>query len=112
MKNTIMEDKLKFPILRIELDALLQEGGDELYEYLQEHFNKEVGDGNMNNNGWSYIPPTTKEAYYYRKLFCNLFGEHRQQVIPSYWQPKWSSDGSVVKEYMDPSARVLPVYQH
>ena len=30
-----MEDKLKFPILRIELVALLEEGAEELYQYLQ-----------------------------------------------------------------------------
>ena len=34
MKNT--EDKLNFPILRIELDAVTFDGGDELYDYLQE----------------------------------------------------------------------------
>jgi len=51
----------------------------------------------------------TKEAYYYRKVFCEIFGESRQRVIPGYWQPKWSADGEV-KEYMDPSARILDVY--
>jgi hypothetical protein len=39
---TNMEDKLEFPILRIELDALLQEGGDELYKYLHEHQGIEI----------------------------------------------------------------------
>lgn len=58
---------------------------------------------------YPYCTPVTKEAYYYRKVFCELFGEHRQTVIPGYWQPKWSASG-VVKEYMDPSARVLGVY--
>lgn len=37
-----MEDKLKFPILRIELDALLEEGAEELYQYLQEHQGIEI----------------------------------------------------------------------
>jgi len=59
-----------------------------------------------------YCTPTTKEAYYYRRVFCEVFGEHRQGIIPGYWQPKWSADGKKVTEYMDPSARVLDIYQH
>ena len=58
---------------------------------------------------YPYCTPTTKEAYYYRKVFCEIFGELRQNIIPGYWQPKWSADG-VVKEYIDPSARTLNVY--
>jgi len=59
---------------------------------------------------YPYCTPTTKEAYYYRKVFCAYFGEHRQSVIPGYWQPKWSANGQEVKGYIDPSARVLSVY--
>jgi asparagine synthase (glutamine-hydrolysing) len=60
---------------------------------------------------YPYHTPQTKEAYYYRRVFCEIFGERRQQVIPGYWQPKWSSSGKEVTEYIDPSARVLDVYQ-
>jgi asparagine synthase (glutamine-hydrolysing) len=60
---------------------------------------------------YPYCTPTTKEAYYYRKVFCRWFGAHRQEVIPGYWQPKWSSNGVEVKGYIDPSARVLDVYE-
>ena len=60
---------------------------------------------------YPYCTPTTKEAYYYRKLFCEEIGAHRQTVIPGYWQPKWSADGKEVTAYIDPSARVLDVYQ-
>jgi len=56
-----------------------------------------------------YCTPQTKEAYYYRKVFCEIFGEIRQNVIPGYWQPKWSASGEVTG-YIDPSARVLGVY--
>jgi asparagine synthase (glutamine-hydrolysing) len=59
---------------------------------------------------YPYCTPKTKEAYYYRRVFCEVFGEHRQEIIPGYWQPKWSTDGKKVTEYMDPSARVLSVY--
>mgnify|MGYP003974050681 FL=1 len=34
----------------------------------------------------------------------------RDNIIPNYWQPKWDKDGNEIKEYMDPSARVLEVY--
>jgi asparagine synthase (glutamine-hydrolysing) len=57
-----------------------------------------------------YCTPQTKEAYYYRKKFVELFGEAAQKVIPGYWQPRWSADGKEVTEYIDPSARVLEVY--
>lgn len=58
-----------------------------------------------------YYTPQTKEAYYYRTLFVNEFGDRRQTVIPGYWQPKWSSDGKEVIDYVDPSARILGVYR-
>ena len=57
-----------------------------------------------------YCTPQTKEAYYYRKVFCEIFGASRQTVIPGYWQPKWSASGQEVTGYIDPSARVLGVY--
>lgn len=60
---------------------------------------------------YSYCTPQTKEAYYYRKKFVELFGEASQKVIPGYWQPKWSADGKEITEYIDPSARVLDVYK-
>ena len=59
---------------------------------------------------YPYCTPTTKEAYFYRKVFCEEIGSHRQQVIPGYWQPKWSANGKEVMGYIDPSARTLTVY--
>jgi len=59
---------------------------------------------------YPYCTPKTKEAFYYRKVFCEIFGESRQQVIPGYWQPKWTVEKKEVTEYVDPSARVLEVY--
>jgi asparagine synthase (glutamine-hydrolysing) len=53
----------------------------------------------------------TKEAYYYRKIFCEMFGDNRVNIIPGYWQPKWNKDGEEIKEYIDPSARVLDIYK-
>ncbi len=83
------------------------------FQIIQEWVEDKVTDDEMKNASekYPYCTPKTKEAYYYRTLFCEIFGEHRQKVIPGYWQPKWSSDGSVVTEYMDPSARVLSIYK-
>ena len=60
---------------------------------------------------YPHCPPTTKEAYYYRRLFCESIGANRQTIIPAYWQPKWSADGKEVTSYVDPSARTLTVYE-
>ena len=54
--------------------------------------------------------PQTKEAYFYRKVFCEVFGKHRQSILPAYWQPRWNKDGQEVTQYVDPSARTLSVY--
>lgn len=54
--------------------------------------------------------PQTKEAYYYRSIFCREFGECRQEILPAYWQPRWNKEGQEVTQYVDPSARTLSVY--
>lgn len=52
------------------------------------------------------------EADYYRKLFTDVFQPAFTNIIPKYWQPKWIDDkGTVPEDYVDPSARVLAVYQ-
>lgn len=50
--------------------------------------------------------PMTKESYYYRKLFVEMFGKSNINVINGYWMPKWSGNIN------DPSARVLNVYKN
>lgn len=50
------------------------------------------------------------EQEYYKKKFIEFFGENRVDVLPHYWQPKWDSNGEV-KDYIDPSARTLNVYE-
>jgi asparagine synthase (glutamine-hydrolysing) len=59
---------------------------------------------------YPYCTPQTKEAFYYRKIFCQFFSKDRQEIIPDYWQPKWNAQGKEVTEYIDPSARVLSIY--
>ena len=59
----------------------------------------------ISSSNYSYNPPQTKEALYYRHIFESYFGEQCSHVIPHYWMPNWVSD-----KIKDPSARVLDVY--
>jgi asparagine synthase (glutamine-hydrolysing) len=74
------------------------------YKYLKEHFDKEISDGNYTNNEWSYLPPVTKEAYYYRYIFECLLPSRCSRVLPHYWLPSWCG------EVNEPSATILPCY--
>ncbi len=78
------------------------------FQIIQEHIDQLVPDEEFQSNKWNC---PTKESYYYRKVFCEFFGEERCNIIPHYWQPKWNSDGQVIEKYIDPSARVLNIYK-
>jgi len=82
------------------------------FEIIQAWVEDKVTDEELSTAATTYphCPPTTKEAYYYRRLFCESVGANRQTIIPAYWQPKWSADGKEVTGYVDPSARTLTVY--
>jgi asparagine synthase (glutamine-hydrolysing) len=82
------------------------------YQIIQDYINTEVSDEEFLNNKWKC---PTKEAYYYMKIFVELFEEKRMEIIPHYWQAKFKEDGSVVDfyesfSYSDPSARTLQIY--
>ena len=79
------------------------------FQIIQEYVELLVSDKDLENayNIYPYCTPQTKEAFYYRRVFCEFFGENRQTIIPHYWQPKWNADGEEVTEYVDPSARTL-----
>lgn len=83
------------------------------YEIIQEKCEESISDEALEKCKWLHHKPPTKEAYYFRGLFNSFFGEDMQTVLPHYWQPKWNSDGKEIKvdEYIDPSARVLDVYE-
>jgi asparagine synthase (glutamine-hydrolysing) len=83
------------------------------FQIIQEWVEDKVTDEEMTGapQKYPFYTPQTKEAYYYRKIFCDIFGEHRQNIISKgYWQPFWLSNGQQVTQYIDPSARVLSVY--
>jgi asparagine synthase (glutamine-hydrolysing) len=73
------------------------------FEIIQDFIKTQVTEEEMKTDD---IEAPTLEAYYYKKIFIELFGRERLNIIPSYWQPRWTNkDG-----YIDPSARVLNVY--
>ena len=51
-----------------------------------------------------HLPPHTQEAYYYRSLFSERYGNEAARVIPHFWLPRWCGETS------DPSARTLAHY--
>ena len=79
------------------------------FQIIQEYVESLVSDKDLEDaaNIYPHCTPQTKEAFYYRRVFCEFFGENRQTIIPHYWQPKWNADGEEVTEYVDPSARTL-----
>lgn len=77
------------------------------FQIIQDYIDTQVSDNEFNTNNDTC---TTKEQYYYKKIFIEIFGKERLSVLPSYWMPKWTADGKELKQYMDPSARVLSVY--
>ena len=83
------------------------------YQIIQDFVADKVTDDELTHAAttYPYCTPSTKEAYYYRKLFCEYFGADRQTIIPHYWQPKWDATGKEVAGYVDPSARTLSIYQ-
>ena len=72
------------------------------YEILQKYIDTLITDKEFYDNKYKYIhcPPETKEAYYYRKIFCELFDDKYSNVIPNFWMPNWT-------ETSDPSARTI-----
>lgn len=82
------------------------------YQIIQEFVEDKVTSEELASasNKYPFCTPTTKEAYYYRRIFCDIFGEKRQGIIPRYWLPKWDKQGQEVTKYIDPSARTLDVY--
>ncbi|RMZ97401.1 asparagine synthetase [glutamine-hydrolyzing] [Brachionus plicatilis] len=76
-----------------------------LFEHLQEHINPLVKDEDLIGAPRKYPlnTPLTKEAYFYREIFAELFPDC-DHFTPYMWLPRWC--GNVI----DPSARTLNHY--
>ena len=110
-ETNILPDKVLWRTKEAQSDACSSKEKS-WYSIIQEFVEDKVTDEELASAAerFPYCTPQTKEAFYYRKIFCDVFGEERQEVIAGYWQPKWNKQGQEVTEYIDPSARVLSVY--
>jgi len=75
----------------------ISEKNNSWYQIIQDYIKEQII---IENNSPSM------EASYYKEIFTNYFKKCNINIIPSYWQPKWINN----ENYIDPSARVLPVY--
>ena len=77
------------------------------FQILQEHIDTLVSNEEFEKEKikYTHCPPTTKEMYYYRKIFEKHFGDNNSSVIPYFWMPKWTNS-------TDPSARTLKIYKN
>ena len=73
------------------------------YQIIQEMCDKMINDFELLNNPYNYCKPESKEAYYYRQIFTQMYGNKFNKIIPKFWMPKWSNN-------KDPSARNLDIY--
>ena len=110
-ETNILPDKVLWRTKEAQSDACSSKEKS-WYSIIQEFVEDKVTDEELASAAerFPYCTPQTKEAFYYRKIFCDIFGEERQEIIPGFWQPKWNKQGQEVTEYIDPSARVLSVY--
>ena len=76
------------------------------FQIIQDHVNQKMSDDHFNSEikKYSFNPPKTKEALYFREIYNNHF-KSADKLIPYYWLPKWCGDIS------EASARVLDVYK-
>lgn len=83
------------------------------FQIIQEYIDTKVSDEEfITHNKWEC---PTKEAYYYKKIFVEFFGEKNIGIIPHYWQAKFLANGTVLNfnknfKYLDPSARTISIY--
>jgi asparagine synthase (glutamine-hydrolysing) len=90
--------------------TIVQKYCEEKLKYTIEHHNY------INEDYFEYnlfnVKPKTNEAIWFRYVFEEKYGSLNSDIIPNYWQPKWDKEGNEIKEYIDPSARVLDVYNN
>jgi len=76
----------------------ISEKNNSWFKIIQDYIkNQEI----INNNN-----SPSDEATFYKNIFINYFNNNIN-IIPNYWQPKWINNNLT---YIDPSARVLSVY--
>jgi asparagine synthase (glutamine-hydrolysing) len=76
------------------------------YQIIQDHIDMLITNEEYKNESKKYKhnPPTSKESYYYRKIFEENFGSENVKIIDHMWLPSFS--GNIT----NPSARILSLY--
>ena len=103
-----MDDQVtKKPLLPADVlwrakDGMSDAVGYNWVDSLLAHTNELITDKQLNKarQRWTHNTPKTKEAYWYRQIFEDLY-PNRSHVLDEMWLPKWSGD------HHDPSARKL-----
>lgn len=77
------------------------------FSIIGEFFDKLISDQDFETekNKYKYLPPKTKEAYFYRKQFESRFGAQNAEMLPGFWLQEWSPETKG-----DPSARTMSIY--
>lgn len=80
---------------------------DSWYTIIQRMCDKIVSDDELSKakEKYPYCTPISKESYYFREVYTEMFGNKYNKIIPSFWMPEWSNTN-------DPSARTLNVYNN
>lgn len=75
------------------------------HKIIQGHVDAKISDKEFKkyNDAYIHCQPFLKESFYYRKVFEDFFGKESENLIPSFWMPKWTN-------VQDPSAREIPGY--
>jgi asparagine synthase (glutamine-hydrolysing) len=84
-----------------------------IQKYCEDKLNYNIDNHNfIHKDSFDHVKPKSNEALWFRYKFEDKYGSNNSDIIPDYWQPKWDNDGNEIKEYIDPSARVLDVYNN
>ena len=76
------------------------------FEVIQDMVESKISDQQFESfkDSHPFNTPLLKESMFYRMIFEKHFGDKHANVIPHFWMPQWCG------EQIDPSARVLSVY--
>lgn len=91
-------------ILQRTKDAFSDACGYNWIPMLQAHCETLVSDEDFAQRTlrFPYLPPPTKEAYYYRQTFEHFYPD-QQTLVPHYWLPQWVPNNKLG----EPSAKIL-----
>jgi asparagine synthase (glutamine-hydrolysing) len=76
------------------------------FQIIQEHIETLITYEEFKNNKWGCV---TKEQYYYRKIFVEIYGKDRLSILQHMWIPKWDANGNEIKDLQCAKASVQEI---